>query len=859
MAKEQTPMHRSILTPDISVQPTRAFEQMGESAAQLQTTLANKAQELAVDESTREGIRDVEEGRTPKDLAFPFTQATKAYNTAVERTEKGRLAHAANKQINEALINFSNPATFNHETPAQFKAHVNGIIEGTLENARDGYREELRQHLAEQADKASFRMLEHAITYDNKVQENNFNFDIKNLAEEARTAVISGESPEHFYEEMNKKVDDYAAMNAAIASQVPMIKKQLQEEREVNNLFSGYAKAHEEGKEAEFLNDLASNKQNLPFNVWSKGVSELYNLTAQEKRLKNDIQGEEYQRGINAILDGQIQTPEDFDRLPNLTTTQKLQLQAKWKQNTQRQIRHTNGLLEAQQQILRGTPAMISGKTTDELLENKRLEFEQVTGRRMTLTDMTESLTGQNDLPLSGIPSTPLGRDVPKINAQYKSQLSSKNPELFMEAAENFNRVVNINGDKSSINIGGRELTAATLFNQLNIGSTDPLVLAQEVHDTVYNVPETEFNLRSEQFHRQYEVNPRTGKPALATKFKDLFGVEPDAFNNAAAFDYYRAQFKLHYLASNSEEAAAEATAYDMRAAGESKYFKKGFVSPASVPEKELNITQIGYAFPNQIAFNMQRVINQNGIDRNRGVANLPKLEWRNERERINFEDYTPEDRVFKNIAATQADKAGRATGPTDKPIIKITDTFQGRPRTWESEVYLVPIPESRLGERVQYALGYDDPIGVQHLIPDITAPGGHALFSPHGLDVWAPEVFDSRRQHDLNEMATKMLRAEGEAELKSIKGFTELRGLPFLESIDLKAKQMRDPERFKDAFRKMQGEDKQSIMDILHQRIQRPETPAQQLATNLQQQEEAVTANNTGIAADTGRPEGEQ
>src|SRR5690554_6320545 len=101
MAKTQNPMQRSILTPDIAVQPTRAFEQMGEAAASLQTLLAHKAQELAVDEAVREGVRDVEEGRTPKELAFPFTKATKAYNEAVANTEKRRLALTAQKQIQE--------------------------------------------------------------------------------------------------------------------------------------------------------------------------------------------------------------------------------------------------------------------------------------------------------------------------------------------------------------------------------------------------------------------------------------------------------------------------------------------------------------------------------------------------------------------------------------------------------------------------------------------------------------------------------------------------------------------------------------------------------------------------------------
>lgn len=860
MAKTQNPMQRSILTPDIAVQPTRAFEQMGEAAAGLQTLLSHKAQELAVDEAVREGVRDVEEGRTPKDLAFPFTQATKAYNTAVENTEKRRLALTAQQQIQESLINFTNPATFNHQTPAQFSAHLNGIVEGTLENARDGYREELRLHLAEMVDKASFRMLSHAIDYDNRVTKQNAEYDLQNLREQARNAAVAGQDTSVFYEAMHKTLDDYSAMNAEINLLRPRLQKQIQEEQEVNKVFIEYNKAHDEGRESQFMNDLAENKQNLPFNIWTKAVDEIYSLSVAEKKLKHDLNAEEVQQTNNLIDNGTIQTPEDLLSYEHLTPMQIMQAMNRIEVRRKQLAKQNNKLLEAQSLIMRGNSAMISDDTTNELLRNTQVQFEQATGRSMTLTDMVQSLRGENNFPLSGMPRTPLGRDVPNINAQFKNQLQSNNPQLVMEAAELFNNVVNVGNDTNSINLSGKPLSIATLYSQLNIGATDPLVLAQQVRDTVMNVPENEFNLRTETYHREFEVNPRTGKSPLAKKFKELTGVSPDAFKSQGAYDYYRASHRLHYLNTNSEEAADKAAAYDMRQWGTSKYFDEGTVAQP-VPEKELNITQIGYAFDNQYRIRVQDIINRNAQDRKRG-ANIPAIEWIQPKEQsIDIASLTDEQKVFDRLGASVRRETLRAYGDSARPRIKVTDMFQGRLTTWETEVYLVPTAESRLGERFQYALAYKDRIGNLQFIPDITSPNGHAMFSPLSLDEYAPTVFDSRRQAELKEMAIKIQRQQGLQELEAIQGIGQLGKLPFLQTIDRKAKLIRDPEAVKEAFRKMYATDATDIQNILHQKIQtgrqKPATPAQQLAANLRQADEAVTADNVGIAADTGQTGG--
>src|SRR5690606_18869740 len=161
----------------------------------------------------------------------------------------------------------------------------------------------------------------------------------------------------------------------------------------------------------------------IPFNIWTKAVDEVYSLSVAEKRLKHDLNAEEVQQVKNLIDNGTIQTPDDLLSYEHLTPIQTMQAMNRIEVRRKQLAKENNKLLEAQSLILRGNSAMISGDTTNELLRNTQVQFEQATGRSMTLTDMVQSLQGTNDFPLSGMPGTPLGRDVPNINAQFKNQL----------------------------------------------------------------------------------------------------------------------------------------------------------------------------------------------------------------------------------------------------------------------------------------------------------------------------------------------------------------------------------------------------------------------------------------------------
>ena len=836
MAKELQPIQRVLSTPTQNVSSGNAFDSLASSTSRVSSLIAQKASSLAVEDQARKGIKDAQEGVAPEKLAYPLNAGTKAYNDAVAHTEANRMLLSAQQQIEEAYLNHSNPANFNSQSPAQFSATLQGIVEGTLQNSREETRSMINDKLSALASHAQIKMLDHSIRYDNAKTQADFQTDINNIARLRRNATIAGddELATQLDYEIDQTLKDYSVRNQTIANQATEIKRKLDEDKQVTDVLGEFAKASSENAKSEFLNDFAQNKQNLPYDVWSKTAKELVAMQGQEQKLTHDIAAQSLQQGINAIDNGSINDVDQILDIPNLTATQHLQLINRYETRQRQGFKSQEKVLNAQNHILRNQSAMVPGNVADDMFQNAQAQFEQGTGQVMTLTDMVESALGLNAYPASGMPGMPFGRDIPAINAQMKSQLQSTNPTLVREAAELFGRVVNTDQNANAINISGRPLDIATLFNQLNKGQEDPNLLAKEVRDTVMNVSEKQSTERAEYYHRNFEVSPRTGKSKLDKKFKEITGVNPQIFKTDAALDFFKAEYRLSYLNSNSEEAADKAVKYKMRSWGTSKYFDDGLVAQP-VPEKELNITQIGNAFDNQYRIRLQGIIDSNKELIDRGVK-TPKIEWLQPKEQnIDVANLTDEQRVFSKLGTSLSRTTLRAYGEDSRPHIKVDGL--------ETQVYLVPGPESRLGERVQYAMFYKDKFGNQQPIPDVNSPTGVAMFSPDGLEEYAPAVLDERNNQKLKEQALKIQRAQAKQELDDIQGLPALGAL--FPSIDMKLKYIRDPERTSEAFRKYFSSDAKELQDILRQKIQ----------SNKGNTASATEADNVGVAADSGQP----
>lgn len=836
MATNQEPISRSILPSTQQVTSGTGFTQLAEATTQVGKLLTDKATDVLAERAAIQGAQDVEEGNQPEKLALPITKVTKSYNDAVARTEANRMVMSAQNLINEALVNSTNPATFTRETPAQFNATLEGIVSGTLQNTRDENRAYISSKLNEMSANASIKMLQHSIDFDNKQTEFDMKKDISGLLEARRSASIAGELDrvEGIDAALESTVKDYSEMNAEIARIAPYLRQEIEENKIIDNVLNEYTHASTRGEQAQFLNEFAKNKDNIPFNTWQKAAEAMIGLQTTEQKLSHEVNAQQFQQAKGAIDNQTLNDVDDLLNLPDLTVTQQIQLMNHLETRDRQQFKSQEKILQAQNHIIRNQSAMISSDIANSMFQDAQKRFEQATGRPMTLTDMVESATGKSAVPVSGLPGTPLGRDVPAINAQMKNQLTSNNPVLIREAAEVFNNVVNVDNNDNAINIDGRALDVASLFNTLNQGQEDPNALAIEVRNTVMNLSEKDYNTRVDYFNRHFNTSPRTGKSELDIKFKNITGVNPQLFKTDAAMNFFKAEYRLSYLNSNSEEAADASVKYKMRSWGTSKYFDDGVVSQP-VPEKELNITQIGNTFDNQYRMTIQDIINENEQQRTQQGLNVPKIEWQEPSEQhIDLQNLTDEQKVFGKLGISKQREKLASVGQYARPQIKV----DGRP----TEVFLVPSPESRLGERVQYALFYKDKFGNQQPIADISSPTGVAMFSPDSLQNFAPRIFEEKFQDQLKQAAMKIQRAQAKQELNQITDIGLLDNLPFAGSLMSTSKLLKDPDRSKEIFRKLFSEDSFELEQILRQKIQGDRR--------------ADKADNVGIKADTGQRE---
>jgi len=753
MAVNQQPMSQSITLPTTNVSTGSGFSQLASATSSLSQALTERINDVAISQAAIQGEADVQNDAQPESLALPFTKATKAYNQAVSDTEARRMVASAENLINESLVNNKNPATFNRDTPAKFHSEIEGIKSGILEHARDENREQIREHLDKMTAHASLNMLQHSIQYDNQQNKFDMQKDISGLLEARRNAAVAGDTDRlaGIDAAIQASVSDYSTMNAEIAHIAPYLQADIDKSKAVDTVLMGYSDALQNKSTAAYLSDLAENKNKLPFNVWQDSVKAVVALDQTEKRLKNDVNAEQVAQVNLGISNGSIQDASDILNYTELTVPQQLTAMRALDTAQAKQMKAGSELITAQQNILSGRPEFNKASTRDKMFQNQVQAMEQATGQPATLVDMSKSILGQNEYPASGMPSTPMGTNVPAFDAVMQGKLTSGDVASTAQAAMVYNDMVNTQDQPNSVNLTGDALAVATLFGTLNQGGTTPEQAAELAINTVLNAKDPEVKERSDRFNKTLaHVNPYTGSSPLQAKFKDAFGTSPAVFKSDQAFGVFRDTYRANYISSNSEEAAMKATKYAMRAWGKSKYFDDGMVGNP-VPEKELPITNIGNAFPNQIVSNLQGVINENKAIRDAHPdLKIPSIEWADPKQTIKGTE-SEADKVFTKLTI------GR------KPRIKIDGH--------ETDVVLMPSAESRLGNRLNYVFGVYDQFNNLHPLKNSTnGVDGVYRFAPQELQTWAPGIAQSKSDETIRKAALAVRQQEKAQDLKAIK-----------------------------------------------------------------------------------------
>ena len=744
MAVNQQPMQRGASPQLPSVSTGTGLTSLANATSALSQIITEKVNDVAIEQATVQGQNDAIDNKAPDKLALPFTRATKAYNTAVANTEARRQAISAHELIQESLANNTNPATFDSSSPAKLKAELQGIKEGILQHSRPETRAALSNEIDAASATANVAMLKHSIDYDNKRIKFDFNHDVTGLLEARRDAAIAGDTErvKGIDAAIDASVHDYSEMSQEIKQVAPYLKDDIAKHREVDKVLSDYSEALQNGTQGHYLSELADNKQNLPYSTWNDAVKAVVALDQQHSRLKNDINAEQVAQVSLGIQNGNIQNESDILNYTELTVPQQLTAMRQLNAVQAQRVKDNSKVITAQQNILSGRPEWNTADTKNAMFKDSIQKFEQATGQVATLADMEKSVLGTSPYPASGMPGTPMGNNVPVFDSAVSQKLTSEDPIQTAQAAMVYNDMVNVKGKPNSINLTGDALAVATLFNEINTGGTAPEDAANQAINRVLKATEPQIAQRIEMFNKTLaHIDPSTKTSQLQRQFKDTFGYDPKAFGSSEAFQVFSDKYRNYYLTSNSQEAALNATKYDMRAWGTSQYFDKGYVGQP-VPEKEIPITQIGNAFGNQMVSSLQGFINRNNALRaEHPELNIPLVEWADPKQTITGNE-SQQDKVFKKFTIG------------NKPRLKVNGH--------ETDVVLIPSASSRLDNRVNYLFGVYDQFNNLNPLKDVSNGVDQvARFAPTELSIWSPEIATSQTDKQLRDVAMKVQAKE--------------------------------------------------------------------------------------------------
>lgn len=821
MAVNQQPLQRSITLPTTQVSTGSALSQLSNATSQISDLVTNRINDVLIDKAATQGAADVQEGKQPKNLAFPFTKATKAYNTAVTNTEASRLVNTAQNLINESLVTHKNTATFTRDTPAKFHAELEGIKSGILEQARDENREVIREHIDKLAANASINMLQHSINFDNEQTKFEFQKDITGLLEQRRNAAVEGdlERMVGIDKAIDQTLNDYSVMNNEIKKVSPYLRNDIESHKIVDTAITGYMNAHANGSESFYLKDLAENKQGLPYNVWQDAVKGVVALDQTQKRLSNDVNAIQWAQVQLGITNGSIQNAADIMNYNELSIPQQLTAMRQLDVAQAKELKQNSGLIDAQQNILKGRPTWNGTDVRNKMFKTQIQNFEAQTGQVATLVDMSQSVLGINDFPASGMHRTPIGANVPAFDSVVSQKLTSGDPLQTAQAAMVYNDMVNTKGMPQSLKVTGDALAVASLFDEIKQGGTSPEQAATLAINTVLNASEPEVAARIDRFHKNYENQDSNGVNQLQTKYKQMFGVDPQTFGADQSFKLFSDKFRSYYLSSNSEEAALAAVKHDMLPYGKSKYFDKGFVGQP-VPEKEIPITNVAHSFDNQIVTNLQYFINKtNAVREAHPELNIPKVEWADPKQTLTGKE-TDQERVFKKFTIG------------DKPRLKIDGH--------ETDVVLMPSASSRLDNGFNYLFGVYDRFNNLSPLRDVTNGADQvARFSPMELSLWSPSVANKKTDDALREVAARVVSQEKQTGDDELKEITD-KNPPLLVMLGLSS-----PDKYREYIDKRQSNTNEGRLNQIVEALKG--TP------NSEATREAITeATNVGVSDDS-------
>ncbi len=772
--REIQSIERQVMTPNIQVRSNNAAATVGEATSELGYLLANKLQEQAVYQSGLAGQKAAEEGRAPKNLMYPVTKATAAYNQAVINTEARNLATQGESMISEAYVKFANPATFNEQTPAQFNAAIDGITQGVLDATRPENRGIVKNALDQVTSRARVKMLDDAIKYDNQQTEIQFNRDLA-LGVEILNNASLGKDPEEIKIAQNYVdgiLSDYAIINQGIANKLPDIRKKIDDQLKINSVVAEYIDAYSQGQKQAiaFINDLATKKfEGLTAEQQISATAQVLKLHQQNVRLTAEHQNEIYQ-GMSLKIDADmVQSPQDITQEigDDLPTSDVYQLQRQWVNHN----RAKNKALQAETIVLQ---ARKGGPQEVAKLPNQVLN-DYYAYREKTILEEINSNLAPNEPYKQQLSLTekmqfvvaPAGAPIQDYNIDLSYGLKSADPAIALDALNAYRygwEHRNEFGDVLKGLDSQADQIAQYVISLGDKSEVETLQLIGQAQANLNDKSDTTRQARTDRLKTFY--TGAYGKRQIDGYYKQAFGVTPGRPEFDASFGEFQGLFDYYFMgvADGNAEVSLKMAQAEMRDWGTSKWGAPddNMYSP---PEKTIAFTDMGYWFDNQVGLALNKTLK----NLEEQGSNIKRPTWM--KKQIPEGEVSEQDLFSKNYLSTTREAAPQ---PGSAGSLFVTDAMLNEEGIFKREltavvdgierrIYLTSTQDTRqsiTGEPV-YQFYYNDDFGVAQYLPNPYNPLGVAQFTAKSMGQFIPEVYDELRDEDFDKVAKKYARGE--------------------------------------------------------------------------------------------------
>lgn len=747
MAKELDVIERRVVTPTVNVGNNNAYAKAGEASAKLAEILSNKLSEQAVYQSGLAGQQAALEGRAPENLAFPFTKATAAYNDAVVKIETNQLLTEGKNQLLEAYAQMADKSKFNEQTPALFKARIEGIQSGILQNARPENKAAIKQGLDPLVSRVQFNMLNESINYDNEQVLSSLKRDLEK-AEKIRQEAYATQNKEAIAES-NRNIGDilenYRKISKQVENKLPEITQKLNESAVMAEEVSSYLAAREAGESQKFLAGYASKKPDYltteqHFTALQKMLAmqntfdsaDSANQALAKQMIQNDM--------INPYSPNYITSLESLQAHPGynvLTPYQQQQIFSSFLQEQVKENTRAEKITGALREISYGRAGAVDKGAINEIFDSRRKQYEQMTGAPASLEAQFAMVQE-------------LDTNVPDFDKLMSAKFTSGDPAQTLAAGRLYSTAVL--GNKENLISLSKDAEAiaqkmTTLLNGTDAPSED------SVKGAINQVLKVSDAAIKERYNAATNILKSQG-PGL---YKTIFDATPDPFMDNGAYETFKTEFLNAYDRAGNQEEAIRMTKNAMRGWKKSIWFEDNEVNKGA-PEVELPLSAGTYNIRNQVITGLDYIVKANnaGLTPKGGKYKM-KLFGPSIPEKFSPDDYIFKPLGYSNTAGTTVATAiGPISSPTeaffppDTPVAIEVDGVK-------SDIKLKANKQTTaVGESLIYGVFAKDKFGVYQQLPNPKSEDGLAYIVLKDVDKIAPSVFEGQENKRLKGLLEK-------------------------------------------------------------------------------------------------------